>query len=126
MGIALLAGCTTPEPSTGFSASPLAFPAGIEIAPAEAPPAGGPYEFTTAFLENGSLQHPRLDAAVEATIHWWNVDDEVHSVISDDGMFAGSGPIPPNAEFSVTFLREGDYRYHCRYHAGMTGIVVVR
>lgn len=127
LGVALLAGCTSPQTaSMQNSTNEVGLSPGLEIVPLDAPPMGAPYEFTSAILADGILQHPRLDAQTQATIRWWNVDDQTHSIVSDDGMFTGSGPIPSGGEFAFTFQRAGDYTYHCRYHSGMTGIVVVR
>lgn len=117
-----LAGCSAHDPPSG-AASSTEIP-GVMIVENATPQA--PYDYTTAILEGGAYQHERLDALVEATIIWWNVDDEVHSVVSDDGQFAGSGPIPPGGEFVHTFLTAGDFAYHCRYHPEMKGIVIVR
>jgi plastocyanin len=119
---ALFAGCTTPEATTAIDPASASDVVLLSASPEGQP---RPYEFTTAIQDEG-YQHERLDATVHATIRWWNVDDEAHSVVSDDGQFPGSGPIPPHGEFTYTFLRAGDFTYHCRYHPEMNGIVVVR
>lgn len=119
IGLGLVAGCLGAPASTTEAPIP-----GVLVVDRDNPSV--PYEFTTAILEDGTYQHDRIDAFTQATITWWNVDDEVHSVVSDDGQFAGSGPIAPGGEFVRTFQTAGDYKFHCRYHANMTGIVVVR
>lgn len=114
----LLAGCVSgpsPGPDTSAGMVPGAFSA---FAP-------GPYEFTTT-IQDGRFQHTRLDAFVDGTIRWWNVGDETHAVYSNDGAFPSSGPLAPGSEFTFTFLRAGDYGYHCPYHPEMTGVVIVR
>lgn len=145
--LALVAGCTNPlgevpassgpspsgpiqTPAPGWTPPVAEFPAEAEAAaPVEVadgpPPATGPYEFQTS-IQDGSYEHPRLDAAPEATIVWQNFGTEAHSVVSDDGTFAGSGPIAPGSEYSFTFLSPGDYAFHCRYHPEMMGLLVVR
>lgn len=120
LAAALLAGCTAAETSARTEA-----PAAARFAPAPPPLEPEPYEFTTAIVDD-AYQHPRLDAFVHATIRWWNTDNETHSVVSDDGQFPGSGPIAPHGEFVHTFLRAGDYAFHCRYHPEMTGTIIVR
>ena len=124
VGVALLlAGCTSePAASVGPGSSGALAPDASFASDVGSP---GPYEFTTAIFDD-AYQHARLDAFVEATIRWWNVGDETHSVVSDDGQFPGSGPIAPHDEYVHTFLRPGDFAYHCRYHPEMTGVVVVR
>lgn len=121
LGGVLLAGCTS-EPTASFAPETSDPMSPESVSDAYSP---GPYEFTTTILD-GRYQHVRLDAFLDGTIRWWNVDDEVHSVVSDDGTFAGSGPIAPGSEFAYTFLTPGDYAFHCRYHPDMTGVVVVR
>lgn len=118
----LLAGCTareeaatsTPEPTPGVMIVDSAVP----VAP--------PTDFTTAILEDGSYQHARLEVGPQTTIIWWNVDDLTHSVVSDTGAFAGSGPIPPGGDFARTFITPGEYTYHCRYHPDMSGTIIVK
>jgi plastocyanin len=84
-----------------------------------------PYVFRTTILDTG-FEHPRLDAATQATISWRNTGQQTHSVVSDEGTFAGSGPIAPGSSYEFTFQTVGDYAYHCRYHPDMKGLVVVR
>ncbi|HET6403617.1 MAG TPA: cupredoxin domain-containing protein [Candidatus Thermoplasmatota archaeon] len=121
---ALLAGCAAaPAVSTESAGAPAATP-GVFLV--DEPDRGAPGEFTVAILENASFQHPRLEVAAQTTLVWWNVDDLVHSVVSDDGGFAGSGPIAPAEEFVRTFQTPGEYPYHCRYHPEMRGLLLVR
>ena len=121
---ALLAGCTIPDPGTSATVEAEDPTPGVLIVTSSGAPQT-PAQFTTAILEGGRYQHERLDALIDTTIVWWNVDDEVHSVVSDEGTFAGSGPIAPGGEFAHTFLAPGEHRYHCRYHDAMRGVVVV-
>lgn len=125
--LGLLAGCSTPETSPAATpASSLTEPifgAG-EAEPVPAEP-GIPYAFRTS-IGDGGFEHARLDAATQATIVWKNDGTQTHSVVSDDGTFAGSGPIAPGSEFSYTFQTPGDFAYHCRYHPDMKGLLVVR
>lgn len=108
----ILAGCTDPNAATAD------LPPGAHVR-------GEPYDFSTDIRDTG-FEHPRLDAFIQAHISWRNAGKETHSVVSDDGRFAGSGPITPGAAFGFTFLQTGDYAYHCRYHPDMKGVVVVR
>lgn len=131
-GALLLAGCSSEpgasvDPDAPAASAPeevSALDATAAAAPVMPLPPPGAYEFTTTIRADG-YQHARLEAPLEGTIRWWNVDDAVHAVYSDDGAFGSSGPIAPGSEFAYTFLRTGEYAYHCPYHADMRGLVVV-
>ena len=58
------------------------------------------------------------------TVTWVNRDGTTHSVTSDSGLF-DSGPLPPGASFSYTFIQPGIYHYSCNYHSWMTGTIIV-
>jgi plastocyanin len=58
-------------------------------------------------------------------IKWTNMDNQDHSVISDDGTSFNSGTIAPGASFTYTSVTTGTYPYHCGVHPGVTGIVYV-
>lgn len=94
--------------------------------PTVEPPAyaEGPSDLRTA-IAGGAFAQERLDVGRQATITWTNLDAATHSVVSDDGSFAGSGPIPPGGEFSRTFLTAGEFPFSCRYHPDMKGTLVV-
>lgn len=118
-----------PQPASPASSPALdalpSLPGAVTATPPPAPVAPtAPYTFVTA-LQGNALEHPRLDITPGATVTWKNLDLTVHSVIGEPGGFIGSGPIPPGGEFSQTFERAGVYAFHCRYHAGMAGLIVV-
>lgn len=79
-----------------------------------------------ATILDGAFDPGRTTIAPGTTVVWSNTDDKTHSVVSDDGSFAGSGPLGPTSTFSHTFERPGDYAYHCRFHPEMTGSLLVR
>lgn len=122
VALALLAGCAARDEPAATSATGPTEGVLLRDSPEDAP---RPTEFTTAILEDGTFQHPRLELGRQTTLIWWNVDDLTHSVVSDDGQFAGSGPIPPGGEFMRTFQTAGTYAYHCRYHPEMQGTIVI-
>ena len=94
--------------------------------PTTEPPAlpEGPSEYRTTMRES-AFSEGRIEAPKLVTVFWVNEDSVTHSVVSTDGQFAGSGPIPPGGEFSRTFLTAGEFPYHCRYHGNMAGTLVV-
>ena len=59
---------------------------------------------------------------------WQNLGTLTHTITADD-LLADSIDItlPPNYTYSTAWGTSGkDFRYHCRFHAGMTGLVQVR
>lgn len=115
----LLSGCARPgtTPGASLEGGSLSQPGDLETP--------RPYVFETRIFD-GAFEHPRLDAATQATLVWQNEGSETHSVVSDDGTFAGSGPIAPGSSFEATFQTPGDHPFHCRYHPEMKGLLVVR
>ncbi len=58
------------------------------------------------------------------TVEWANDGHSPHTVTADDGSW-NSGNLDPGAEFTRTFEQPGVYAYHCTYHGGMVGTVLV-
>ena len=58
-------------------------------------------------------------------VTWKNVSSQRHSVTATSNNWGKNTTIRPNRSTSSTFNNEGTYRYKCRFHAGMTGKVVV-
>lgn len=116
----LLAGCTRTDDAPGAAIQPARD--GVADAPA---PALAPGVIDISLLD-GVVDPGRTTVEPGTTVYWRNAGDTTHSVVSDDGAFSGSGPIPPAEAFSFTFQTPGEYRYHCRYHPEMTGSILVR
>jgi plastocyanin len=55
---------------------------------------------------------------------WKNTASVRHSVTSDGG-WSKNTVIGPGDTTSFTFHSAGTFRYHCRFHSGMTGKIVV-
>jgi plastocyanin len=66
-----------------------------------------------------------ITVAVGTTVTWNNNDTTAHTVTSNTGAF-DSGPLGGGRTFSFTFQTAGTYQYHCTFHAGMVGSVVVQ
>ncbi len=58
------------------------------------------------------------------TVQFVNDSTEKHSATGDDGIW-GTGTIEPSANFTIRFTTAGTYTYHCSYHTGMTGTIIV-
>jgi plastocyanin len=80
---------------------------------------------TVDVLQN-SFSPATLEISVGDTVRWVNRFDEFHTTTS-------SAPIPlwrgllldEEDEFPHTFNSPGTFPYHCEFHAGMTGTIVV-
>lgn len=141
---ALLVGCTSAPPAKDDEPAAPSAPAqpqapSAEPEPAPAPPAApvevpetppapelpvGPSELATG-MSNGAFDDTEMQARPQVTVTWTNEDGTAHSVLSDDGRFAGSGPISPGMSFTRTFLTPGEYAFHCGFHPDMKGTLTV-
>ena len=77
---------------------------------------------TRVTIQNSAFTPPEVTVMVSGSILWVNSDETVHTVTADDGSF-DSGDLQPGATFGVTFSIVGPHRYHCKYHAEMTGVM---
>ena len=59
------------------------------------------------------------------TVKWYNQDGYAHTVTSDDGSTFSSGNLAAGATYTYTANKAGSFSYHCNYHTGMTGTLVV-
>jgi plastocyanin len=57
------------------------------------------------------------------TIEWVNEDIFLHSVTAQDDSF--DVDIAPKASARVTVTKAGMIRYTCKYHPGMSGLLVI-
>jgi len=58
------------------------------------------------------------------TVTWLNNESVTHTVTSDSTLF-DSGNLVKGDKFNYTFTKSGTYAYHCKYHSGMTGKIIV-
>ncbi len=65
-----------------------------------------------------------LTIAPGTTVTWTNEGNDSHTVSADDGSF-DSARLDPGESFSVTFEDVGTFGYHCAFHDGMAGTIVV-
>jgi plastocyanin len=95
------------SPSPGGQSSSITIPVGAE------------------FLGRGAFVPADLNIEVGTTVTWMNADRDSHTSTSDAPGW-NSGTISPGRQFSFTFQTAGTFPYHCSFHPGMTGEVVVR
>ncbi|HXR84670.1 MAG TPA: cupredoxin domain-containing protein [Hanamia sp.] len=60
-----------------------------------------------------------------STVTWHNKDGIAHTVTSDDATTFDSGTLPAGSSFSYTPNTAGTYSYHCNFHSGMKGTLIV-
>jgi plastocyanin len=60
------------------------------------------------------------------TVTWTNNDSIAHTSTSDTSGMFDSGSIPAGGKFSFTFQNKGTVTYHCTFHAGMVGTIVIQ
>jgi plastocyanin len=82
----------------------------------------------TVTESNGRFQFVSNDVTVGVgqRVTWSNRSNVEHTVTSDNpgGLLSGS-LIPDGADYTATFTRVGEYRYHCSIHTYMHGVVHV-
>lgn len=72
----------------------------------------------------GFVPNP-ITVAVGTTVTWTNNDSTSHTVTSNTGLF-NSNVLSAGKSFSFTFPTAGTFQYHCTFHSGMVGSVVVQ
>jgi plastocyanin len=63
---------------------------------------------------------------VNNTVVWRNNDNVVHTATGTNFTGFTTGNIKPGNSSSFTFNTAGTYPYHCIYHPGMVGTVIVK
>ena len=74
----------------------------------------------------GSMTYTPSTLTVDpgTTVTWFNGDTMAHTATADDSSW-DSGTIDPGGSFSRVFDTAGPNPYHCSFHPGMTGTVIV-
>ena len=93
-------------------------------ASAAAAPAAKP----TAITINDYTFHPGILTVTKGTtVVWFNKDDDVHTIKSQDGPEAFNSPaLETGSQFGFKFNSAGTYHYICTVHPYMHGVIVVR
>jgi len=76
-------------------------------------------------LSNLKFVPNSVTVPVGTTVIWTNNEAPVHTVTSDVVLF-DSGDLLQNKTFSYKFTVAGTVTYHCNYHGGMTGTIIVQ
>jgi len=80
-------------------------------------------EYTDVTAFDDRFEPRVVTITVGSAVRWRNMGVHPHSTTSDNGYW--SWGLVTGSSFSIRFLSPGIYGYHCMYHAGMTGTVVV-
>ena len=65
-----------------------------------------------------------LTVPTGTTVTWFNNEAVTHTITSDSALF-DSGNITKGNAYYHTFNTIGTFAYHCKYHSGMTGKIIV-
>jgi plastocyanin len=82
----------------------------------------GPNE---VFIQGSSFSPSSITVTAGTTITWTNKDNTMHTVTSNTAVFS-SNNLSKSGTFSFTFTTAGTFPYHCLFHSGMTGTVIVQ
>jgi plastocyanin len=75
-------------------------------------------------MKMSSFSPSSLTVTAGTTVIWENQESVTHTVTSNTGVFE-SGNMGKNDKFSYAFTTVGTYPYHCKFHSGMTGTIIV-
>jgi plastocyanin len=102
-------------------------PASPTPTPTPTPGSGGSVSIPSGARTLGSAAYAPNPLTVNAgtMVTWTNGDSIAHTVTSDNGVF-DSGSIAASGKYSFTFNTKGTFSYHCTFHSGMVGQVVVQ
>jgi plastocyanin len=79
---------------------------------------------TNIVVKNFMFTPMNLTVKAGAKVTWTNMDDESHTVASDDRLFR-SAALDSNESFSYKFEKPGTYHYTCTIHPRMVGTITV-
>ncbi|GAC1537367.1 MAG: cupredoxin family copper-binding protein [Acidimicrobiales bacterium] len=111
--------------------SPEAYLPGANTVDAEPSAPSGPGGATAVDMINdattvGAFSPPTLTIKVGAGVTWKNTTSTQHNVTFNDGTVKSSPLVMQQGDtFSGTFATAGTFTYHCTFHPGMDGKVVV-
>jgi plastocyanin len=74
-------------------------------------------------MEGNQFSPDRIEIRAGETVKWVNSADEHHTATGRD---FDSGEVMPGESYSHTFTQTETVTYRCRFHAGMTGTIVVQ
>lgn len=88
-------------------------------------PSPTPPSPNTVTMAGMTFSPATLTVSVGTMVTWKNDDGIAHTSTSDTGVW-DTGNLAPGASSTTTFTKAGSYPYHCTYHSGMKGTIVVQ
>jgi plastocyanin len=79
----------------------------------------------TISMKNSVFTPSSLKIKPRTQVTWVNDDSMAHTVTYSSGNLFDSGSIPPGGSFSFTFTDINTLNYHCNFHPGMKGTIIV-
>jgi plastocyanin len=79
---------------------------------------------TSVTIADFAFAPPELTVAAGTTVTWTNEDWAPHTATAEDGSF-DSGRLDQGDSLEQTFDEPGTFAYHCSFHPGMVGSVIV-
>jgi len=90
-------------------------------------PATAPANESQVEIDNFTFKPKELNVAVGTKVTWVNKDDVPHTATSsDEPSLFDSKALDTDDKFSFTFTKPGTYKYYCKVHPHMTGVVIVK
>jgi plastocyanin len=90
-------------------------------------PATAPLNESQVEIDNFTFKPKELRVSVGAKVTWVNKDDVPHTATStEDPSIFDSKTLDTDAKYSFTFSKPGTYKYFCKVHPHMTGVVIVK
>jgi plastocyanin len=99
--------------------------AALIIAPLATPLSAANADQSQVTIYDNYYSPQTITIARGSTVTWVNSGTMNHTVTSDTGLF-NSGTLTPASTYSITFSATGTFAYHCQFHQGMTGTVIVQ
>lgn len=79
----------------------------------------------TVTIRSFAFSPSSLAVRIGDTVTWINEDATGHTVTSDSGSELASPSFNAGQMYSHTFTKAGSYPYHCAFHPGMKGTIIV-
>ena len=81
---------------------------------------------TVDLKDNQTFEPPSLGISTTQKVCWQNLGTLTHTMTSDNVADSIDITLPPDFTFTKGFGTIQDFSYHCRFHAGMVGVIHVR
>jgi plastocyanin len=80
----------------------------------------------TIVIKNFIFSPANLTIKNGTTVTWMNQNGAVHQIVSDSGTPFTSDSLASGESYQFTFIKPGNYNYHCTYHPTIKGTIIVK